>query len=160
MWRNVHTVHYRLEKVRSSNQDNWFGHSPSQADSSSRPFPFLKSFGVGGGSSSSNSTKTAATTGAPSTSPLSAAISCLKRSRASHQDQIPTSVDSAAGARILPYLEPIPESNSPLCECHNLTITLSVLRALHGLSEVANTLDELIEPFPITPAVGFFHPSN
>ncbi len=35
-----------------------------------------------------------------------------------------------------------------------------LLRALHGLSEVGNTLDDLVEPFPILPAVRLPFPST
>lgn len=54
-------------------------------------------------------------------------------------------------SRLLTFLEPLADAH--VLSNGYMASTLFLLRALYGLSEVGNTLDDLIEPFPIIPAV-------
>lgn len=90
------------------------------------------------------------------TSSISAAISCLKRSRRSEESTAPSiSALKPATDRLSTFLEPLTECNA-LNEGY-MAVSLSLLRILYGLSEFGNTLDDLVEPFPIVAAVSHAH---
>ncbi|CDI97293.1 E3 ubiquitin protein ligase TRIP12 [Echinococcus multilocularis] len=180
MWRHIHTVHYRLEKATvsavSSSSTTSFADSPTVLLSPASLFLRGVTSGISGdilapSSASAPSTPTANVNSSTTTitasstntkhspaSSLSAAISCLKRPRRfDEMSNLPTqSTGKSPSSRLLTFLEPFTDfyaiSNDYMAP------TLFLLRALYGLCEVGNTLDDLIEPFPIIPADHFQSP--
>ncbi|VDK37046.1 unnamed protein product, partial [Taenia asiatica] len=178
MWRHIHTVHYRLEKATVSTSSpssaTAFVDSPTSILSPASLFLRGVTSGISGGTSAPSSTSTpsiptvnvnlstttTATTSSTNakhspTSSLSAAISCLKRPRRLDEMSNPMahSTSKSPSSRLLTFLEPLTDAH--VLSNGYMAPTLFLLRALYGLSEVGNTLDDLIEPFPIIPVDHF-----
>ncbi|VDM16480.1 unnamed protein product [Hydatigera taeniaeformis] len=176
MWRHIHTVHYRLEKATvpgpSSLPSTAFIDCSTGLLSPTSLFLRGVTSGIAGGVLAPSSVSTAstpslnvnlsttATTSSVNpkhspTSSLSAAISCLKRPR--RLDELPNpstqSTSKSPSSRLLTFLEPLTDAH--IFSNGFMAPTLFLLRALYGLSEAGNTLDDLVEPFPIIPADHF-----
>uniref|UniRef100_A0A5K3F2R3 E3 ubiquitin-protein ligase n=1 Tax=Mesocestoides corti TaxID=53468 RepID=A0A5K3F2R3_MESCO len=144
MWRHVHTVQYRLEKAASSSSSV---ESPTRLLSPASLFLKNPASSISSGASASSSSKLSPT------SHLSSAISCLKRPRRPDDGHSQLVQSTTTSSRFFSFLDPIVECNT-LSDGY-LSTNLLLLRALYGLSEVGNTLDDLIEPFPIIPVDHF-----
>ncbi|KAL5109180.1 E3 ubiquitin-protein ligase TRIP12 [Taenia crassiceps] len=160
MWRHIHTIHYHLEKATvstaSPSSATAFVDSPTGVTSapSSASTPSIPTVNVNLSTTASAATTSTNAKHSP-TSSLSAAISCLKRPRRLDEMSNPAaqSTGKSSSSRLLTFLEPVTDVH--VLSNGYMAPTLFLLRALYGLSEAGNTLDDLIEPFPIIPADHF-----
>lgn len=152
MWRQVHSIEYRLEKADPSNSID----SPSRLN--------LKH------ASSSSATSLSISRNSGPTASLSAAINCLKRPK-HHHNQTGISVgtqllqqqqqNQSACSLLFSFFTELPSGSTALFSSEkdgddHIRTILALLRMFHALSEHGSTLDDLLEPYPILASVGYF----